>query len=74
MELYQGRIEPPKAARGHIIIAHVITAVLLKITFPVKHVKLRARYGYGRSTELIPGQEDECGTETPSKPSPKYFF
>ena len=42
--------------------------------FLVKHVKLRARYGYGRSTECFPGdgsKEDECYQfryiETPSK-------
>ena len=29
--------------------------MLLNVTFPVKHVKLRARYGYGCSTECFPG-------------------
>ena len=36
--------------------------MLLKITFPVKHVKLRARYGYGRSTECFPGLVDQTSS------------
>ena len=30
--------------------------------FPVKHVKLRARYGYGRSTECFPSLADQTSS------------
>ena len=37
--------------------------MLLKITFPVEHVKLRAQFGYGRSTELIPWARKMSATD-----------
>ena len=53
----QGRIEPPEVVRGHTTsysarIDGIVLSVT-KITFPVK---LRARYGYGRSMERFPGR------------------
>ena len=48
--------------------------MLLKITYPVKHVGLGLRYFYGRSTEIFPGKmaarkrgANDFGSETPSK-------
>jgi len=58
-EYKQGRIELPKAARGHATSHSALTDGIVlsvnKIVFPVKHVKLHPRYGYGRSTESFPG-------------------
>ena len=63
----EGCIEPPKVVRGHATSysAHIdgIVLSITKITFPVKHMRLHARYGYRRSTERFPGdgsKEDEC--------------
>jgi len=46
---------------------------LPSITFSVKHMKLRARYDHGRSTESFPAPRKMCATdfgiETPSKRS-----
>ena len=68
--LYQRRIKPPKAARGHATSYSAridgIVPSDTKITFLVKHVKLRARYGYGHSTERFPGRWQQ-GRRTPSK-------
>ena len=57
---YQGRIEPPKAARGHATSYSVhrdgIVLSATKNNVPVKHKNLCVRYSYGHSTELFPGQ------------------
>ena len=77
---YQGHIELPKAARGHATSYYsartCIDGIVLSVTksnISVKHVKFRARFGYGRSTENIPWARKmsatDVGTETPSKRS-----
>ena len=54
----QGRIEPLKAVRGHATSYSARTdGIVLKITFPVKHVK------YGMVTDV----RQNFGIETPAK-------
>ena len=58
--VYEGCIEPPKAVRGHATSYSArIDGIVLSVKFLVKHVKLRAQYGYGYSMKLFPGQ-GEC--------------